>query len=247
MPFQPFDPEDEVRITRQNLPHWRQDGVTYFVTSRLADSIPRARLEQWKEEREAWMRAHGLSDAGEIRTLPDSVQREFQRAFTKQWYDWLDAGEGECVLRQQECAAAVVEQMVKGHPDEYEMDAWVIMPNHLHALVTPRTVELSRVLQRWKGASARFIHRRLGRSGTLWQAEAFDHIVRSEEQLEHFRRSIADNPLRAGLRQGEFFLGGGRDFSPCVLPSGLKSRPRSEAHERATPIDCLGERRMKQA
>ncbi len=218
MPFQPFDPEAEVRITRQNLPHWRQEGVTYFVTSRLADSIPRARLEQWKEDREAWTRAHGLSDPGEIRTLPDIRQREFQRTFTKKWHDWLDAGEGECALRNPEAAAAVVEQLIKGHPDEYELDAWVIMPNHLHALVRPLTLELSHILKRWKGVSARIINLRSERSGNLWQAEAFDHIVRSVEQREHFRRYIAENPVKAGLKPGEFLVGSGsssgRDFSP---------------------------------
>jgi len=216
MEFQPFDPEGEIEKFRKKLPHWRQEGVTYFVTARLADSMPRSRIEQWKEERDAWLGAHGLKDASDLQILPELVQREFQRTFTKKWHDWLDAGEGECVLRNPEVAQLVVDQLVKGHPDEYQLDAWVVMPNHLHALVMPLARDLSRIVQRWKGASARFINQRLGRSGTLWQEEAFDHIVRSAEQLGYFRRYIMENPRKARLRPGEYLLDGGADFSPRV-------------------------------
>ncbi len=216
MEFQPFDPEGEVVKYRKKLPHWRQEGVTYFVTARLEDSMPRSRIEQWKEERDAWLGAHGLKDARDLPTLPEPLQREFQRTFTKKWHDWLDAGEGECVLRQLGIAQLVKDQLVKGHPDEYWLDAWVVMPNHLHALVTPVNQDLSRIVQRWKGASSRFINRRLGRSGTLWQEESFDHIVRSAEQLDHFRRYIVDNPVKGRLRPWEYLCQGSPDFSPPI-------------------------------
>jgi putative transposase len=68
---------------------------------------------------------------------------------------------------------------------------------------------LGKVVQSWKGASAREINKLTGRHGTLWQKEAFDHIVRSEEQLEHFRRYIASNPSKAKLKTG-FVLSSGR-------------------------------------
>ncbi len=63
----------------------------------------------------------------------------------------------------------------------------------------------------WKGASARKINQITGRVGSLWQAEAFDHIVRSEAQLNHYRRYIAENPSKAGLREC-FVLGWGERF-----------------------------------
>ena len=50
------------------------------------------------------------------------------------------------------------------------------------------------------------INQALGRSGTHWQAETFEHIVRSEAQLDHYRRYIAGNPGKAGLTDG-FVLG----------------------------------------
>ena len=77
------------------------------------------------------------------------------------------------------------------------------MPNHIHALIEPdKETTLGEILKSWKGGSAREINVLLGRQGTLWQREPFDHIVRSGEQLEHLRRYIAQNPIKAGLHSG---------------------------------------------
>src|SRR5215467_1570427 len=54
-----FDPSTPIgRLRGGNLPHWRQDGAIYFVTWRTADSIPRERVDQWTEQRDAWLKAH---------------------------------------------------------------------------------------------------------------------------------------------------------------------------------------------
>jgi len=87
---------------------------------------------------------------------------------------------------------------------------WVIMPNHLHALVAPEEHTLGAVLQSWKGGSAFEINRLHGRSGPLWQKEAYDHIVRSEPQFHHYRRYIAENPIKAGLQASQYAVGLGR-------------------------------------
>ena len=52
-----FDPDEPVANLTGNLPHWRQDNTTYFVTFRLADSLPRERLEQLQAEKEQWLKA----------------------------------------------------------------------------------------------------------------------------------------------------------------------------------------------
>ena len=84
------------------------------------------------------------------------------------------------------------------------------MPNHMHALVSPKAgVSLGEIIQQWKGGSAREINILLGKSGQLWQREPFDHIVRSEAQLNHFRSYIALNLEKARLRNG-FVMGVGQ-------------------------------------
>ena len=63
-PFVPFDECKAVRIYRRNLPHWRQDGATYFVTFRLGDSLPRRVLDQWEYEKQLWLAARGIDAPG---------------------------------------------------------------------------------------------------------------------------------------------------------------------------------------
>ncbi|HUR59984.1 MAG TPA: hypothetical protein VM029_19840, partial [Opitutaceae bacterium] len=57
--FNPFDKTRPAAIQRRRLPHWRQEGVTYFVTFRLADSLPAETLRDLLRENEEWMRQHG--------------------------------------------------------------------------------------------------------------------------------------------------------------------------------------------
>lgn len=53
-----FNPYEEIRFTENLLPHWQQKGAMYFITFRLADSIPARLRAQWQEEREIWLRLH---------------------------------------------------------------------------------------------------------------------------------------------------------------------------------------------
>ena len=60
MAFQFFDRDAEYRVTWRRLPHWEQAGVACFLTWRTWDSIPRAVLDSWLAERQAWLTRHGI-------------------------------------------------------------------------------------------------------------------------------------------------------------------------------------------
>ena len=168
MNFQPYDPESRTEKSRQNLSHWRQSGGTYFLTSRLSDSMPQPLLKRWKEDRQNWLTQNGVDSVEQLTELSEKLQHDFQRQFTARGHAWLDSGYGECHLKRRELAELFIAELVKGHRELYELDAWVIMPNHFHILVTPtEATPLSRIMQRWKGASARYINQRLGRNGSL--------------------------------------------------------------------------------
>ena len=201
-----FRPHDELHIHRGNLPHWRQARVTYFITTRLADSMPQKKLREWKTKRDAWLAAHALQKPSEIHTLSDDKQQEFYATFTKAWHQWLDAGCGECLLSRSDVRDILIDRLCA----EPSLDVWVIMPNHLHALVAPKDRTLGEVLQNWKGGSAFDINRLLGRGGPFWQKETYDHIVRSETQFRHYRRYIAENPLKARLKPHSYSVGFGQ-------------------------------------
>ena len=85
--------------------------------------------------------------------------------------------------------------------------AWVIMPDHFHALLTlgPRG-DLSSLEHMVKGRSARQINLRLGRAERLWEPGFHDRALRSEENRLAAARYIVANPLRAGLarRVGDY-------------------------------------------
>ncbi len=203
--FTPYNREEAVHRHRLNLPHWRQWGRTYFITSRLADSVPNHVRDHWQQQRILWLSQRGLTSDN----LPEGERHAFHREFTARFHELLDAGDGDCILARPDMASIVAEILTSGHGKIYQLDAWVIMPNHLHVLVEPmKGKTLGNIVKQWKGSSARRINQACGRTGSLWQAEAFDHIVRSEKQLEHFRQYIAGNPHKAGLREG-FILGRG--------------------------------------
>ena len=201
MPFKPFNRDAVVTDhDKGNLPHWRQRGTTYFITSRLADSIPAPLRDDWLSLRTTWLARHKATDPD---SLPEELRNEFHRQFTAEFHKFLDAGHGECLLARADCADIFIGRLVAGHGRAYLLDAWVVMPNHIHALVEPAKGSLlGEIVRSWKGGSSREINLLLGRSGSLWQKEPYDHIVRSEAQLNHYRQYIAQNPLKAGLRSG---------------------------------------------
>ena len=209
MSFKPFNPNAKLRITRQNLPHWRQDGTTYFVTSRLADSLPKHIADDWRGKRDEWLAQHGATCVDD---LADELRLDYQRLFTDKFHDLIDAGHGECFLARRECADVLISKMIEGHATCFQLGAWCVMPNHFHAVVEPaKGSVLGEIVQHWKGGSSFAINRLLGRSGSLWVKEPFDHIIRSESQWRRLSAYVADNPTKAHLKSG-YVLGFGSNI-----------------------------------
>jgi type I restriction enzyme R subunit len=87
------------------------------------------------------------------------------------------------------------------------MTDFVIMPNHAHLLAAFPTPEaMGDQCAAWRRYTARHINQRLQQRGEFWQDEGFDHLVRSPEHFEYYRRYIAENPIKAHLRPGEYRL-----------------------------------------
>jgi type I restriction enzyme R subunit len=204
----PFDEHKAVRIYQRNLPHWRQDGCTYFVTFRLIDSIPAGVQREWEYEQAAWLNARGIQYDGrrgswrsQLRTLPQHEQFRFEKHFNRQVQACLDRGLGECWLKEPECIEAMREQLFKADRQHHHLGDFVIMPNHVHLLTTPISGhELEMILKAIKGKAAIDCNKAVEHSGTFWQPESYDHIVRDLTQLFAYRRYIAANPDKAGLR-----------------------------------------------
>jgi putative transposase len=185
-----YDPRETVEQLFGNLPHWRQKGVTYFVTFRTADALPHEKLAQWVSERTDWLRKNPEPHSG-------SQLHNYYERFPVRLQKWLDEGHGECVLRQPRLRAIVEDALRCFDQGRYFLREFVVMPNHVHAIVTPmRTHSLSAIVGSWKGFTARKINSELGQSGSFWQKESFDHIVRSIASLNKFVEYIRSNPGR---------------------------------------------------
>jgi type I restriction enzyme R subunit len=201
-----FQPDDSLRKRRGSLPHWTQDGSVYFVTFRLADSIPDQAMKEWSDQRAEWIRCHGF-DPKEFRSdlLDEGAQKDYARRFGRRFHELLDSGFGSCLLKKERNWRVVVKGLKFFDGDRYDLGSFVVMPNHVHLLICPKKgFELSGILQSIKSFTARQINELEGRSGSLWQRESYDRIVRSERELEIFRRYIRENPEKARLRKGEF-------------------------------------------
>ncbi len=86
------------------------------------------------------------------------------------------------------------------------IDQFVIMPNHVHAVVRPlrpQIIELEDILRTWKGASSARMSLQGRTSGSLWQRESFDRIIRDEQHLYRVIQYIGRNPRLAKLRPNE--------------------------------------------
>jgi type I restriction enzyme R subunit len=124
------------------------------------------------------------------------------------------------VLRRPELAGLVAKSLRHFDGERYLMLDFVVMPNHVHLLAAfPDEAAMLAQCESWKHYTATGINRALGQKGRFWQADAFDHLVRSERQFAYLRHYIADNPKKAGLRAGEYL-----HYSRPLPAAGLASR-----------------------
>ncbi|MGB7344049.1 MAG: transposase [Pirellulaceae bacterium] len=209
--FQPFNEQGNVRVYYNGfLPHWRQAGCSYFVTFRLADSVPKKVIDQWKYERDAWLKARGIDPfrtgmEHKFAKLSRSEQLTFERYFTGKLFQFLDQGYGACYLRDPVACKIAFDALLHFHGQRIEAGDLVVMPNHVHVLMTPLPGhELEEVLHSIKSFTANQINRHFKRTGVLWMEESHDHIVRDAEELIRIQRYIANNPIKARLKQNEY-------------------------------------------
>jgi REP element-mobilizing transposase RayT len=193
-----FDPREEIAHSQNRLPHWEQKDGTYFVTFRLADALPAELMSVWEEQRAKWLAWHP-------EPWTEKTEREYHERFSGAIEQMADEGYGECLLKDAE--SAIIVGMALAHFDSERCNqfAWVVMPNHVHAVFSLRPPwTLNKVLQSWKGFTARALNKLHARSGNVWQRDYYDRLIRNERHFANVVRYIRNNPIKARLRAGEF-------------------------------------------
>ena len=163
-----------MEVYQRRLPHWDVVGQPLFVTFRLRDSLapnrvfPPARLSNAR----AFVAMDKLLDA---------------------------ARSGPTFLKQPNVAQVVLKTIRDGENfGRYTVHSFVVMPNHVHLLVTPH-VTARRWLGPLKGFTGHMANELLHRSGAFWQEESYDHLVRNDKSFRRIVQYIECNPVTAGL------------------------------------------------
>ncbi len=194
-----FDPKDETILRTGHLPHWRQQGRTYFLTFVLGDALPKKVRKNIKQDRKSLQysiqRTPQLKDRSLLKNLWEQLIEEA-----------LHQEEGACLLRNSKYRDLVGAALRYFDGKRYDLHAWGLMPNHVHVLVTLRRgQDLGKMLHSWKSFTAHKINALRGIRGKVWQHESFDHLVRNVEGFRKFKAYILANPK--GSAPGSFEVG----------------------------------------
>jgi REP element-mobilizing transposase RayT len=161
----------------RHLPHWQPEDAALFVTWRLHGSVPRT------------VTVLKNPSAGKAFVAMD---RELDKAAT-----------GPRWLSDQRVARCVADTLQYGEKQLglYELQAWVLMINHVRILIDPKA-ELQRIMRSIKSFSARQANAILGRTGQpFWQEESYDRWARRPKEMGKIVQYIEQNPVTAGLAE----------------------------------------------
>jgi REP element-mobilizing transposase RayT len=186
-----------LKVRNRRLPHWEVERAVYFVTFRLADSLPKQALQKLDSKRKDI-----LETAFQMgRSLTTSERKRIEQLHVRRVEGILDTGAGECYLGNPAIAQIVVNALKNFEDLRYRLFSWVVMPNHVHVLFqTIGDVPLAGILHSWKSYSAKAANRILGRTGQFWQQEYYDHLIRNAGEFERALTYVEENPIKAGLK-----------------------------------------------
>ena len=202
--FSPISPGDSLQTHKRNLPHWEQTGRIYFLTWRLADSIPQQKIKELSWQKRTWLSHHP-------EPWDEESANEYHHLFTARWQRWLDQGHGSCLLNSEVFRKITESSLHYFDGTRYFLDDYVLMPNHVHVLVMPNEAfQISEITHSWKSFSAHEMCKLTDHKGPIWMKEGFDTMVRSMKQLDRFRSYIRNNPENAHLDPIQYTLGKGR-------------------------------------
>jgi len=202
---------------QRNLPHIQPEGAELFSTFRLVDSLPKPLIDRWREEKKR------LLDA--IRRSGNPTERaRREAALQRVWFARMDryldrAQTGPKWLGRPDVARLVADALHYLNGKKYDLVAYSILPNHVHAVFIPlfkRPVirssprpgssgggqayhSLASIMHSLKGYTANRCNRLLGRAGQFWEHESYDHNIRDEAEESRIIEYVLGNPVRAGL------------------------------------------------
>lgn len=217
---------DYKQYTKRRRPHIHPADATLFLTYRLAGSIPKVTVRSYLAKK-AWLegqlrRAQRMA-AGQVTSeLGHWVARieKFHRECFAKFENILHhSNDGPMWMKNESVAETVADSLHRMDGEAYRLDAYSVMSNHVHAvfkpflsqtdliemvddarhpMVTSEHPGLAKITHSLKGRSARECNLILGRTGSFWEHESFDHVIRPGKFMATIRY-VLNNPVKAGL------------------------------------------------
>jgi len=111
---------------------------------------------------------------------------------------------------------------------QYLLHEFVVMPNHIHLLISPINIPIARAMQFIKGGFSYRAKKELGVNLEIWARGYVEHRIRDAGDYEHHVEYIRQNPVRAGLAtipEAYPYCSASRSTALDPCPEGLKPRP----------------------
>ncbi|MFN7342144.1 MAG: transposase, partial [bacterium] len=98
----------------------------------------------------------------------------------------LNQGYGSCLFNNNQNAELVANALKHFDGTRYDLLAWCIMPNHVHVILKlAKGEELDKILHSWKSFTSHEINKLNGTSGSIWQKESYDHLIRDGKDFRN--------------------------------------------------------------
>jgi REP element-mobilizing transposase RayT len=187
-------------IYYKHLPHYQPAEATFFVTYRLACSLPVLVIQNLKDEFHKQTKEVMLK-VKDVKLREEELYKTQKRYFAK-FDDHLDKNLNESYWLKNDTIAGIVADSLHFLADSYfELWAYCIMSNHVHLLISMHANApiLYKVMQRHKSFTATQCNKVLRRHGPFWTRESYDHVVRKDDEFGRIVAYILNNPVKAGL------------------------------------------------
>ncbi|MFN4873003.1 MAG: (E)-4-hydroxy-3-methylbut-2-enyl-diphosphate synthase [Akkermansiaceae bacterium] len=203
------------------LPHWKIDSGTYAVSFRQADSLPTVVLNRYREARDLILeKIEILTKLDSSRSQLDdlsSLREELNHLETSIIEPALNQGYGSCLFNNNQNAELVANALKHFDGTRYDLLAWCIMPNHVHVILKlAKGEELDKILHSWKSFTSHEINKLNGTSGSIWQKESYDHLIRDGKDFRNQIDYVLNNPTKAGFSNWQ--------WTGCAYPELLARR-----------------------
>jgi REP element-mobilizing transposase RayT len=191
---------------RRRLPHWDVEDGIYFVTTCLAGSIPAqgiVRLQRYRQELDARTKPTDLTG--------EEWEYQKQKLMFARFDHLIDCEPAVNHLETPAAAELVRNALYHFAGERYDLLAFAVMPSHVHWVFHPRAAWVQslndlprrtpreRIVKSIKGYTAKRCNQLFGTAGSFWQDEAYDHVVRDDEELLRIVEYVEQNPVKARL------------------------------------------------